>query len=99
MVERPSGSPGAKVTTSPSEEDEEPEELQPGEQSPGWGKGSPSPCSGKAKQESTTSSKGSAKVDKLELSVGPAGALPPVTPTSPAEALAEGVLTQVSPFT
>lgn len=98
MVERPSGSPGAKVTTSPSEEDEEPEVLQPGEQSPGWDKGSPSPGCGKAKQESMTSSKGNANVDKLELSVGPVGALPPVTPTSPAEALAEGVLTQVSPF-
>ncbi|XP_070835079.1 tau-tubulin kinase 2 isoform X1 [Chaetodon trifascialis] len=95
MVERPSGSPGAKATTSPSEEDEEPEVLQPGEQSPGWEKGSPGPSSGKTKQESVTSSKGSAKVDKLELSVGPAGALPPVTPTSPAEALAEGVLTQL----
>lgn len=98
MVERPSGSPGAKVTTSPSEEDEEPEMLQPEEQSPGWEKGTPSPSSGKTKQESMASSKGSAKVDKLELSVGPVGALPPVTPTSPAEALAEGVLTQVSPF-
>uniref|UniRef100_A0A4W6BUF5 Tau tubulin kinase 2a n=1 Tax=Lates calcarifer TaxID=8187 RepID=A0A4W6BUF5_LATCA len=98
MVERPSGSPGAKATTSPSEEDEEPEVLQPGEQSPGWEKGSPSPISGKAKQESMSSSKGSAKVDKLELSVGPVGALPPVTPTSPAEALAEGVLTQVRPL-
>ncbi|XP_076604520.1 tau-tubulin kinase 2 isoform X2 [Chaetodon auriga] len=96
MVERPSGSPGAKATTSPSEEDEEPEVLQPGEQSPGWEKGSPGPSSGKTKQESVTSSKGSAKVDKLELSVGPAGALPPVTPTSPAEALAEGVLTQLT---
>uniref|UniRef100_A0A3B5AIA8 non-specific serine/threonine protein kinase n=1 Tax=Stegastes partitus TaxID=144197 RepID=A0A3B5AIA8_9TELE len=37
MVERPSGSPGAKVTASPSEEDEEPEVLQPEDQSPGWG--------------------------------------------------------------
>lgn len=98
MVERPTGSPGAKVTTSPSEEDEEPEVLQPGEQSPGWDKGSPSPSSGKAKHEGMASSRGNAKVDKLELSVGPVGALPPVTPTSPAEALAEGVLTQVSPF-
>lgn len=97
MVERPSGSPGAKVTASPSVEDEEePEVLQPGEQSPGWGKGSPR--SGRAKQDSVASSRGSTKVDKLELSVGPAGALPPVTPTSPAEALAEGVLTQVSPI-
>ncbi|XP_049453138.1 tau-tubulin kinase 2 isoform X1 [Epinephelus fuscoguttatus] len=95
MVERPGGSPGAKVTTSPSEEDEEPEVLQPGDQSPGWEKGSPSPNSGKTKQESMASSKGSTKVDKLELSVGPAGALPPITPTSPAEALAEGVLTQL----
>ncbi|XP_036928331.1 tau-tubulin kinase 2 isoform X2 [Acanthopagrus latus] len=96
MVERPNGSPGAKVTTSPSEEDEEPEVLQPGGQSPGWEKGSRSPSSGKTKQESTASSKGSAKVDKLELSVGQVGALPPVTPTSPAEALAEGVLTQLT---
>lgn len=96
MVERPSCSPEAKVTTSPSEEDEEPEVLQPGEHSPGWEKGSPS-C-GKTKQESTASSKGSAKVDKLELSVDPVGALPPITPTSPAEALAEGVLTQVRAF-
>ncbi|XP_041669443.1 tau-tubulin kinase 2 isoform X1 [Cheilinus undulatus] len=95
MVERPSGSPGAKVTSSPSEEDDEPEVLQAGERSPAWDKGSPSPSSGKAKQESAASSKGSAKVDKLELSVGPAGALPPITPTSPAEALAEGVLTQL----
>ncbi|KAF7665794.1 hypothetical protein LDENG_00131570 [Lucifuga dentata] len=87
MVEQPSGSPGAKATTSPSEEDEEePEVLQPAELSPG--------CSGKAKQETAASSTGGAKVDKLELSVGPAEALPPVTPTSPAEALAEGVLTQ-----
>nr|XP_046269521.1 tau-tubulin kinase 2 isoform X1 [Scatophagus argus] len=95
MVERPSGSPGAKATTSPSEDDEEPEVLQPVEQYPGWEKGSLSPSSGKTKQESVVSSKGSVKVDKLELSVGPAGALPPVTPTSPAEALAEGVLTQL----
>uniref|UniRef100_A0AAY4BAN9 non-specific serine/threonine protein kinase n=1 Tax=Denticeps clupeoides TaxID=299321 RepID=A0AAY4BAN9_9TELE len=33
--------------------------------------------------------------DRLEPSVGPAGALPPVTPTSPADALAEGIITQV----
>ncbi|XP_029981978.1 tau-tubulin kinase 2 isoform X2 [Sphaeramia orbicularis] len=97
MVEQPNGSAGAKATTSPSEEEEEePEVLQPGENSPGWGKGSPSPSSGKGKRESLASSKGSAKVDKLELSVGPAGVLPPVTPTSPAEALAEGVLTQLT---
>lgn len=98
MVERPNGSPGVKATTSPSEEDEEPEVLQPDEQSPGWEKGTRSPNSGKARQESMASSKGSVKMDKLELSVGPAGVLPPITPTSPAEALAEGVLTQVRPF-
>eukprot|EP00066_Takifugu_rubripes_P024202 XP_011613468.1 PREDICTED: tau-tubulin kinase 2 [Takifugu rubripes] len=96
MVERPSGSPGAKVTTSPSEEEEEPEVLLPGEQTPGLEKGSPSPSCEKTKQESSASSKGSVKVDKLELSVGPAGALPAITPTSPAEALAEGVLTQLT---
>ncbi|XP_008397383.1 tau-tubulin kinase 2 isoform X3 [Poecilia reticulata] len=96
MVERPSGSPGAKATASPSEEDEEPEVLQPEEASPGWEKRSPTPNSGRAKQESAASSKGSVKVDKLELSVGPAGALPPITPTSPAEALAEGILTQLT---
>ncbi|RVE57522.1 hypothetical protein OJAV_G00216790 [Oryzias javanicus] len=94
MVERPSGSPGGKATRSPSEEDEEPEVLHPEELSPGREKGSPSPGSGKAKQESSSSSKG--KMDKLELSVGPVGALPPITPTSPAEALAEGVLTQLT---
>lgn len=97
MVERPGGSPGAKAATSPSEEDEEPEVLQPEEQSPGWEKRSPTPNSGKAKQESMASSRGSGRMDKLELSVGPVGPLPPVTPTSPAEALAEGVLTQVGP--
>lgn len=96
MVERPNGSPGAKASSSPSEEDEEPEVLHPGEGSPGWEKGSPTPTGGKAKHESgASSSRGSGRVDKLELSVGPPGALPPVTPTSPAEALAEGILTQV----
>lgn len=95
MVERPSSSPGAKVSSSPSEEDEEPELLLPGEQTPGVEKGSTSPSCEKTRQERTASSKGSVKVDKLELSVGPAGALPAITPTSPAEALAEGVLTQV----
>lgn len=95
MVERASGSPAAKVTSSPSEEDEEPEVLLPGEQTPGREKASPSPSCEKTKQERTASSKGSVRADKLELSVGAAGALPAITPTSPAEALAEGVLTQV----
>ncbi|XP_012727002.2 tau-tubulin kinase 2 isoform X2 [Fundulus heteroclitus] len=96
IVERPGGSPGAKATASPSEEDEEPEVLQPEEPSPGWEKASPGPNCSRAKQESAASSRGSAKVDKLELSVGPVGALPPITPTSPAEALAEGILTQLT---
>uniref|UniRef100_A0A1A7Y6M9 non-specific serine/threonine protein kinase n=1 Tax=Iconisemion striatum TaxID=60296 RepID=A0A1A7Y6M9_9TELE len=96
MVEQPRGSPGAKATTSPSEEDEEVEVLQPEEDTPGWEKCSPNPSSGKAKQESMASSKRSAKMDKLELSVGPVGALPSITPTSPAEALAEGILTQLT---
>lgn len=97
MVERPGSSPGAKATSSPSEENEEPEVLHPGEGSPGWDKGGHSPLGGKVKHESgaSSSSRGSHRVDKLELSVGPPGVLPPVTPTSPAEALAEGILTQV----
>ncbi|XP_061896940.1 tau-tubulin kinase 2 isoform X1 [Entelurus aequoreus] len=91
LVEQPGGSPAAKASSSPSEE--EPENLQPGERSPGWERGIPSPS--KAKQDSMASSKGSTRVDKMELSVGPAVALPPITPTSPGEALAEGVLTQL----
>lgn len=45
MVERPNGSPGAKVCTSPSEDEdeEEPEVLQPQDSAPGWDKGSPTP--------------------------------------------------------
>lgn len=94
MVERPGSSRGAKATSSPSEEEEE--VLHPGEGSPGWDKGNSSPTGAKAKHESgASSSRGSHRVDKLELSVGPPGVLPPVTPTSPAEALAEGILTQV----
>ncbi|KAM4624949.1 tau-tubulin kinase 2 [Polymixia lowei] len=101
MVERPSGSPGASPSgeeeeEEEDEEEEEPEVLQPGERSPGWERrASSSPGSGKAKQEALASSTGAAKVDRLELSVGPPGNLPTVTPTSPAEALAEGVLTQL----
>ncbi|XP_057715097.1 tau-tubulin kinase 2 isoform X1 [Corythoichthys intestinalis] len=88
LVERP----GTKASSSPSEEEveEEADVLQ----EPGVDRGVPSPASGKAKLDSLASSKGSTKSDKLELSVGPAEALPPVTPTSPAEALTEGVLTQ-----
>ncbi|KAJ0062887.1 hypothetical protein NL108_008221, partial [Boleophthalmus pectinirostris] len=101
MVERPSrgASPAGKVTSSPSEEDEEEaEELQPEERAPGWAKESrQTPSPGKAAAESPVGSGASVK-DKLELNMG-AGALPAVTPTSPGEALAEGMLTQqpVSP--
>ncbi|XP_019746122.1 tau-tubulin kinase 2 isoform X1 [Hippocampus comes] len=89
LVERP----GTKASSSPSEQEEEEEEAEV-LQEPGWERGVLSPGSGKAKPDSTASSKESAKADKLELSVGPAEALPPVTPTSPAEALTEGILTQ-----
>ncbi|XP_061651348.1 tau-tubulin kinase 2 isoform X2 [Phyllopteryx taeniolatus] len=91
LVERP----GTKASSSPSEEEEkEDEEEAEVLQEPGWDRDVPSPGSGKAKPDSLGSSKGSTKADKLELSVGPAEALPPVTPTSPAEVLTEGVLTQ-----
>ncbi|XP_055087164.1 tau-tubulin kinase 2 [Periophthalmus magnuspinnatus] len=98
MVERPSrgASPGGKVTSSPSEEEEEEaEELQPEDRTPGWGKESrQSPSPGKAAAQSPVCSGASVK-DKLELNVG-AGVLPAVTPTSPGEALAEGMLTQLT---
>ncbi|KAJ3613538.1 hypothetical protein NHX12_019785 [Muraenolepis orangiensis] len=59
--------------------------------------GSPGPSYGKARQETLLSSSGPSKVDRLELSAGfPAGNMAPVTPTSPAEALAEGVITQAA---
>ncbi|XP_051941480.1 tau-tubulin kinase 2 isoform X2 [Hippocampus zosterae] len=89
LVERPR----TKASSSPSEQEEEEAEVL---QEPGWERGVLSPGSGKAKPDSTASSKESAKADKLELSVGPAEALPPVTPTSPAEALTEGILTQLT---
>ncbi|XP_061651349.1 tau-tubulin kinase 2 isoform X3 [Phyllopteryx taeniolatus] len=93
LVERP----GTKASSSPSEEEEkEDEEEAEVLQEPGWDRDVPSPGSGKAKPDSLGSSKGSTKADKLELSVGPAEALPPVTPTSPAEVLTEGVLTQLT---
>ncbi|KAJ0008603.1 hypothetical protein NQD34_016018 [Periophthalmus magnuspinnatus] len=104
MVERPSrgASPGGKVTSSPSEEEEEEaEELQPEDRTPGWGKESrqsPSPGKGKSPAAQSPVCSGASVKDKLELNVG-AGVLPAVTPTSPGEALAEGMLTQqpVSP--
>ncbi|XP_072313807.1 tau-tubulin kinase 2 [Eucyclogobius newberryi] len=99
MVERPSrgASPAGKATSGPSEDEEEAEELQPEERTPGWAKEnrqSPSPGKAAAAAGSPVCSGASAK-DKLELNVGP-GVLPAVTPTSPGEALAEGVLTQLT---
>ncbi|XP_041122486.1 tau-tubulin kinase 2 isoform X3 [Polyodon spathula] len=84
---------GAKVTSSPS--DEEPEVLQLAEGSPSTEQPGNAP---RSVQESAEG-KGHAvpllglRTDRLELSVG--GQLPPITPTSPAEALAEGALTQL----
>jgi tau tubulin kinase len=105
MMERPSGSPGTgmgdKATTSPSKEEEE--ELQVLEVPFGAGEGStrnssPGQIHGHRDgdlQGHPGASGRPARVDRLELSVGPTGSLPPVTPSSPADALAEGALTQV----
>lgn len=81
-----SSSPGpeAKLTSSPSEE---PEVVQPMDESPDKEKTPPSPTNGQ--------SPATLRVERLELSMVPTAGLLPVTPTSPAEALAEGVLTQV----
>uniref|UniRef100_A0A8B9RA47 non-specific serine/threonine protein kinase n=1 Tax=Astyanax mexicanus TaxID=7994 RepID=A0A8B9RA47_ASTMX len=84
--------PEAKLTSSPSEEpEEEPEVLQPMDESPDKDKTTPS-----LGQAPVVTSLAPPRVERLELSVGPAGGLPPVTPTSPAEALAEGALTQLT---
>ncbi|CAL8284492.1 unnamed protein product [Lota lota] len=97
VLERPKAIGTPSVEVEEEEEEEEPEILLPGEQSPGWGRGSPGPSYGKAKQETQASSSGVSKVDRLELSAGfPPGNMAPVTPTSPADALAEGVLTQLT---
>lgn len=90
-------SPGhkAKLTSSPSDEcEEEPEVLQPMDESPDK-ESSPSPVQGDAHTPHTVL--GPQRMDRLELCVFPAASGPPVTPTSPGEALAEGALTQVSP--
>ncbi|XP_035599471.1 tau-tubulin kinase 2-like isoform X2 [Oncorhynchus keta] len=107
MVERPSESPGtgtgAKATTSPSEEEEEDLEVLEVPLGAGQGsRGSPSPGQVHGDrngnlQGSPGSRTGPPRVDRLELSVGhPPGSLPPITPTSPAEGLAEEVLTQLT---
>lgn len=79
---------GIRVSSSPSEE--EPEILQPGKDTSSGGRGS----TGSVPVPITTS-RGGAKVERLDLGMMPPGNLPAVTPTSPAEAMAEGVLTQV----
>ncbi|XP_029585450.1 tau-tubulin kinase 2 isoform X2 [Salmo trutta] len=106
MVERPSESPGtgtgAKATTSPSEEEEEDLEVLEVPLGAGEGsRGNPSPGQvhgdrNENLQGSPGSRRGPPRVDRLELSVGHPGSLPPLTPTSPAEGLAEGVLTQLT---
>ncbi|XP_055719990.1 tau-tubulin kinase 2 isoform X2 [Salvelinus fontinalis] len=102
MVERPSESPGtgtgAKATTSPTEEEEEDLEVLEVPLGAGEGsRGSPSPGQVHGDrngnlQGSPGSRRGPPRVDRLELSVGHPGSLPPITPTSPAE----GVLTQLT---
>lgn len=96
MVERVSGqqdiqevassSPGpeAKLTSSPSEE---PEVVQPMDESSDKERATPSPSHGQTLA--------TLRMERLELSMAPTGGLLPITPTSPAEALAEGILTQV----
>ncbi|XP_036449700.1 tau-tubulin kinase 2 [Colossoma macropomum] len=87
--------PEAKLTSSPSEEpEEEPEVLQPMDESPDKERTTPSPAQADLLAP-VASSLAPPRVERLELSVGPAGGLPLVTPTSPAEALAEGALTQL----
>ncbi|XP_016399559.1 tau-tubulin kinase 2-like [Sinocyclocheilus rhinocerous] len=85
--------PEAKLTCSPSDEcEEEPEVLQPMDESPDK-ESTPSPVQGDTHIPHTV--QGSQRMDRLELSVFPAAGGPPVTPTSPGEALAEGALTQL----
>ncbi|XP_067311174.1 tau-tubulin kinase 2 isoform X3 [Pseudorasbora parva] len=88
-------SPGhkAKITSSPSDEcEEEPEVLQPMDESPDK-ESTPSPLQGNTHMPHTVP--GLQRMDRLELCVFPAAGGPPVTPTSPGEALAEGALTQL----
>ncbi|XP_058255755.1 tau-tubulin kinase 2 isoform X1 [Hemibagrus wyckioides] len=81
-----SSSPGpeAKLTSSPSEE---PEVVQPMDESPDKEGVTPSPTLGHTIA--------TLRVERLELSMVPTAGLLPITPTSPAEALAEGALTQL----
>ncbi|XP_015206510.2 tau-tubulin kinase 2 isoform X1 [Lepisosteus oculatus] len=84
------GGPGAKATSSPSEED--PEVLQLVEEMPSQERLSTSPP---AAQRVSAGPEPGLKVERLELGMGHSALLPAATPTSPAEALAEGVLTQL----
>uniref|UniRef100_A0A8C9TCM7 Tau tubulin kinase 2a n=1 Tax=Scleropages formosus TaxID=113540 RepID=A0A8C9TCM7_SCLFO len=79
---------GTRASSSPSEE--EPEILQPVEDTPNGEKGD---C--RDAQGPPAPFMGPPRMERLELSMGPTGGIAPVTPTSPAEAMAEGVLTQV----
>ncbi|KAG9336801.1 hypothetical protein JZ751_003149 [Albula glossodonta] len=87
----------AKATSSPSEE--EPEILQLAEEATSGERerGSPSPIQPQRDTLTLISvPTGPPRMERLELSVCPPGSLLPITPTSPAEALAEGALTQVT---
>ncbi|KAG7466096.1 hypothetical protein MATL_G00161230 [Megalops atlanticus] len=85
---------GAKATSSPSEE--EPEILQLAEECGSGERASPAPAQPHRDTLAPLApSTGPPKVERLELSVGLAGSLPPITPTSPAAAMAEGALTQL----
>ena len=99
---KPTGTPSAEEVGDgeEEEEEEEPEMIlrPPGEEHSlpvGWGRASPGPSCGKAKPETLASSSAVSKGAELSGAGSPAGNMVPVTPTSPADALAEGVLTQV----
>ncbi|KAG5857913.1 hypothetical protein ANANG_G00024440 [Anguilla anguilla] len=85
-------SAGAKATSSPSEE--EPEILQLAEEPDSGRRGCPAPRGPRGTRAPSCPTP-DPRVERLELSVGPPGSLAPITPTSPAEALAEGALTQL----
>lgn len=81
-----SSSPGPEVKLTSSRL-EEPAVVQPMDESPDKERATPSPSHGQTLA--------TLRVERLDLSMVPAAGLLPITPTSPAEALAEGVLTQV----
>ncbi|XP_060735911.1 tau-tubulin kinase 2 isoform X3 [Tachysurus vachellii] len=77
--------PETKLTSSPSEE---PEVVQPMDESPDKEGVTASPTLGH--------NLATLRVERLELSTVPTAGMLPITPTSPAEALAEGALTQLT---